>query len=168
MGRYLCSDLSWQALSPEGSSTDDFLDVLLGESDCSSATASPLWSPCTTDSGINEDLPADQTESLPPLSCTSYPAFNTRSFHLPPPLQYQPPPSEKTPYVSIDLGKTWFTIKRTIMMKKNGPFSSYECLNSELKCHIMAHRNSRWASATEGIKHGLLCHNDLFVRPVAE
>ncbi|XP_070701325.1 cyclic AMP-responsive element-binding protein 3-like protein 3-B [Pempheris klunzingeri] len=92
------------ALSPEGSTPDDFLDILLGGSASSSATASPLWSPCTTDSGINEDPATDPTDSLHPPSCTAFPAFGTQSFPQPPPMENQPPPNEKTSYVSIDLG----------------------------------------------------------------
>lgn len=140
---------SLQTLSPEGSTTDDFLDALLGESD-SSATASPLWSPCTTDSGINEDPLTDPTESLHPPSCTAFPAFDTQSFHPPPPLEYQPLPNEKTPYVSIDLGKTGFEVKSKIMMQNGhlilaryicetcsyrGNYLTVDCFNSEHKYH---------------------------------
>ncbi|XP_051253257.1 cyclic AMP-responsive element-binding protein 3-like protein 3-A isoform X2 [Dicentrarchus labrax] len=91
-------------LSPEGSTADDFLDALLGGSDSSSTTASPLWSPCTTDSGIQEDPPADPTESLHPPSCTAFPGLDTQSLPHPPPLESQLPPNQKTSYVSIDLG----------------------------------------------------------------
>ncbi|XP_042354366.1 cyclic AMP-responsive element-binding protein 3-like protein 3-B [Plectropomus leopardus] len=87
--------------SPEGSSGDDFLDALLAESDSSSVPASPLWSPCTTDSGIAEDAPSD---SFHPPFCTAFPAFDTQSFPQPPPLQNRPPPHEKMSDVSIDLG----------------------------------------------------------------
>ncbi|XP_070775789.1 cyclic AMP-responsive element-binding protein 3-like protein 3-A [Enoplosus armatus] len=93
-----------QTLRPEGSAADDFLDTLLGGSDSSSAPASPLWSPCTTDSGINEDPQTDPTESLPEPSCTAFPAFHTHAFPQPPPLETQPPLREKTSDVSIDLG----------------------------------------------------------------
>lgn len=95
-----------QALSPEGSAADDFLDTLLDGSNSSSAPASPLWSPCTTDSGINEDPPADATERLHPPSCTAFPAFDAHSFPQAPPLQNQPPPNEQNSDVTIDLGKT--------------------------------------------------------------
>ncbi|XP_044074206.1 cyclic AMP-responsive element-binding protein 3-like protein 3-A isoform X2 [Siniperca chuatsi] len=91
-------------LSPEGNAADDFLDALLGGSDSSSAPASPLWSPCTTDSGINEDPQTDPTESLHPASCTAFPAFDTNPFPQPPPLENQPAPNEKMSDVSIDLG----------------------------------------------------------------
>ncbi|KAG8014091.1 Cyclic AMP-responsive element-binding protein 3-like protein 3-A [Nibea albiflora] len=93
-----------QTLSPEGSTADDFLDALLGGSDSSSATASPLWSPSTTDSGINEDPPTDPAESLHPPSCMPFPSFDTLHFAQPPPLQNEAPPNQKTSYVSIDLG----------------------------------------------------------------
>lgn len=98
-----------QTLSLEASPSDDFLDALLGESD-SSAAASPLWSPCTTDSGINDDPPTDPKESLQLPSCTAFPAFIPQSSHPPSPLECQPQPSEATPYVSIDLGKSWFAV----------------------------------------------------------
>ncbi|XP_040911116.1 cyclic AMP-responsive element-binding protein 3-like protein 3-B [Toxotes jaculatrix] len=90
-------------LSPEGSTADDFLDALLGGNDSSSAPASPLWSPCTTDSGINEDPPTDPTESPHPSSCTAFPAFDLPSIPQLPPLENQLPPNEKTADVSIDL-----------------------------------------------------------------
>lgn len=106
--------LPQQTLSPEGSTADDFLDALLGGSTSSSAAASPLWSPCTTDSGINEDLPTDPTERHRPASCTAFPAFDTKSFPQPPPLENHPPPDEKKPYVSIDLGKVRFEVKGEI------------------------------------------------------
>ncbi|XP_045908407.1 cyclic AMP-responsive element-binding protein 3-like protein 3-A [Micropterus dolomieu] len=92
------------ALSPEGSAADDFLDTLLDGSNSSSAPASPLWSPCTTDSGINEDPPADATERLHPPSCTAFLAFDAHSFPQAPPLQNQPPPNEQNSDVTIDLG----------------------------------------------------------------
>ncbi|XP_041805912.1 cyclic AMP-responsive element-binding protein 3-like protein 3-A [Chelmon rostratus] len=91
-------------LSPEGSTADDFLDALLGGSDSSSATASPLWSPCTADSGINEDHLTDLTESLNTPSCTAFPDFDTQSFPPPLPLENRPSTNEGSPYVSIDLG----------------------------------------------------------------
>lgn len=109
-----------QTLSPEGSTADDFLDALLGGSDSSSATASPLWSPCTADSGINEDHLTDLTESLNTPSCTAFPDFDTQSFPPPLPLENRPPTNEGSPYVSIDLGKTWFTIKREIKIWNTG------------------------------------------------
>lgn len=80
-----------QTLSPEGSTAEDLLDALLGESD-SSSTTSPLWSPCTTDSGINEEPLTDHA---------ALPALDAHSFPPPPPVDYP----DKTPYVSIDLGK---------------------------------------------------------------
>lgn len=94
-----------QTLNLEGNSSDDFLDALLGESD-SSTTASPLWSPCTTDSGINEEPVAEPSESLPLPSCKAFQDFGPKTFYPPSPLEYQPAPNETTPYVSIDLGKT--------------------------------------------------------------
>ncbi|KAM7400837.1 hypothetical protein PAMA_005151 [Pampus argenteus] len=88
-------------LSPEQSGADDFLDALLGESDSSSAPASPLWSPCTSDSGIYEDHPTDPTETPHPPSCKPFSAF----YIQPPPLQ-QPlgKLSNEMTDVSIDLG----------------------------------------------------------------
>lgn len=92
-----------QTMSPEGSTADDFLDALLGGSDSSSAPASPLWSPCTTDSGINEDAPTDPRESPHPPFCSAFPAL---SFPQPPPPEnHPPPPHEKASDVAIDLGK---------------------------------------------------------------
>ncbi|XP_075877259.1 cyclic AMP-responsive element-binding protein 3-like protein 3-A [Nelusetta ayraudi] len=94
---------SHDTLSLEGSPSDDFLDVLLGESDSSTA-ASPLWSPCTTDSGINDEPVAEPSASLPLPSCKAFQDFGPKTFHPPSTLEYQPPPNETTPYVSIDLG----------------------------------------------------------------
>lgn len=53
------------------------------------------------------------------------------------------------------------------MMKKNGPSSSYECLNREHKRHVESHRKVSQCYIRHK-KIGLLCHNDLLVRPVAE
>ncbi|KAA8587255.1 hypothetical protein FQN60_016691, partial [Etheostoma spectabile] len=102
------SNQSWtitihETLSTQGSAADDFLDSLLGGSVSSSAPASPLWSPCTTDSGINEDTPSDPKDSFHPAFCTAFPAFDTQSFPLPPVPENKPPPNEKTSDVSIDL-----------------------------------------------------------------
>ncbi|XP_034559218.1 cyclic AMP-responsive element-binding protein 3-like protein 3-A [Notolabrus celidotus] len=91
-------------LSSEVSTADDFLDALLGGSECSSAAGSPLWSPCTTDSGINDDPPTDPMESLQPPSCVAFPAFDTLSFPQPLPLENQPASNDTKPHVSIDLG----------------------------------------------------------------
>ncbi|CAG07747.1 unnamed protein product [Tetraodon nigroviridis] len=82
--------------------TGDLLDALFAQSQPSSALASPLWSPCTTDSGINEEPLADPTDSFPSSLCAAFPSFDTPFF--PPSLESQPPPSERNPYVSIDLG----------------------------------------------------------------
>ncbi|KAM7379186.1 hypothetical protein PAMP_004756 [Pampus punctatissimus] len=92
-------------LRTEQSGADDFLDALLGGSDSSSAPASPLWSPCTTDSDIYEDLPTDPTETPHPPSCKPFSAFYVQSLPQPPPLQ-QPPGnlSNEMTDVSIDLG----------------------------------------------------------------
>ncbi|XP_071348820.1 cyclic AMP-responsive element-binding protein 3-like protein 3-B [Trachinotus anak] len=121
-------------MSPQGSAADDFLDTLLGGSDSSSALASPLWSPCTTDSGINEDPPTDPTESPHPSSCTDFPAFYTPAFPQPPPLESQLPANEKTADVSIDL--SWessdlqeeFGIAHYLTMSQISPISSSETL----------------------------------------
>ncbi|KAL6104415.1 uncharacterized protein ACO6RY_14152 [Pungitius sinensis] len=94
-----CTLTIHEALSPGGSAVVDFLDALLGGSDSSSASASSLWSPCTTDSGINEDAPAAPGERLRPPVCSVFPAFNAQSFPQP-----KPPESHSTSDVSIDLG----------------------------------------------------------------
>lgn len=118
------------ALSPAGSTADDFLDALLGGSDSSSAAASPLWSPCTTDSGINEDPPTDPAESLQPPSCSTFPVFDTQPF----PLVNQPPPNEKTPHVSIDLGwesgdlQEQFGIAHYLTAKQSSPLTPTQTL----------------------------------------
>ncbi|XP_070831081.1 cyclic AMP-responsive element-binding protein 3-like protein 3-A [Chaetodon trifascialis] len=92
------------SLSPEGSTADDFLDALLSGNDSSSATASPLWSSCTNDSGINGDPRADPKESLNPLSCMALPDFDTQSFPPPHPPENKPLLNAERAYVSIDLG----------------------------------------------------------------
>ncbi|XP_014907456.1 cyclic AMP-responsive element-binding protein 3-like protein 3-A isoform X1 [Poecilia latipinna] len=46
---------------PAGQADDDFLNALLSGSD--SVSASPLWSPSPSDSGISEDPPSDQMDS---------------------------------------------------------------------------------------------------------
>lgn len=94
-------DVSWQSLN--AADTGDLLDALFAQSQPSSALASPLWSPCTTDSGINEEPLADPTDSFPSSLCAAFPSFDTPFF--PPSLESQPPPSERNPYVSIDLGR---------------------------------------------------------------
>uniref|UniRef100_A0A8C5NGM5 Cyclic AMP-responsive element-binding protein 3-like protein 3-B n=1 Tax=Gouania willdenowi TaxID=441366 RepID=A0A8C5NGM5_GOUWI len=53
-----------KALSSESSGADDFLEALLHGSASSSGPASPLWSPCTTDSSINDDLLTDPDDNL--------------------------------------------------------------------------------------------------------
>ncbi|KAF7668673.1 hypothetical protein LDENG_00297600 [Lucifuga dentata] len=87
-------------LSPEGSIADDFLDCLLGGSDSFSAPASPLSSPSTCDSSINEDPPTDPTGSphSQPPSCTVFPAFDTNH---PPPSKL---PLNQSSDVSINIG----------------------------------------------------------------
>ncbi|KAM9845075.1 cyclic AMP-responsive element-binding protein 3-like protein 3-B [Aulostomus maculatus] len=92
--------------SPERNAADDFLDSLLGGSDSSSASASPLWSPCTTDSDIYEDPPPDPTNSPHSPSSMPFPAFDTQL--LPQLLPLESPPSKLahdiSSDVSIDLG----------------------------------------------------------------
>ncbi|CAJ1072030.1 cyclic AMP-responsive element-binding protein 3-like protein 3-A [Xyrichtys novacula] len=97
------SNTNDDTLNSEVSASDDFLDALLGGSETSSAAASPLWSPCTTDSGINDDPLTDPTESLQPLPCIVFPAFDTLPFPQPSPLENQPPSNDTEPHVSIDL-----------------------------------------------------------------
>ncbi|XP_023267241.1 cyclic AMP-responsive element-binding protein 3-like protein 3-B [Seriola lalandi dorsalis] len=121
-------------VSPEGSAADDFLDALLGGSNCSSALASPLWSPCTTDSGINEDPATDPAESPHPCSCTDFPAFDTPVFPQTPSLESQLPANEKTADVSIDL--SWesndcqeeFGIAYYLTMNQSSAMSSSQTL----------------------------------------
>lgn len=91
-------------LSPERSGTDDFLDALLQGSDSSSVPASPLWSPCTTDSGINDDPLTDPTDSPHPTSCSAFPAFDMQTYSQLPSQENRPPANEKPSDVSIDLG----------------------------------------------------------------
>ncbi|XP_028283708.1 cyclic AMP-responsive element-binding protein 3-like protein 3-A [Parambassis ranga] len=91
-----------EALSPEGSSTDDFLDALLHGSD-SSAPTSPLWSPCTTDSSISEDPLTDAIDSPHLTSYSAFPAFNTQGFSQLPSVENQTAANERRPDVSIDL-----------------------------------------------------------------
>ncbi|XP_055007738.1 cyclic AMP-responsive element-binding protein 3-like protein 3-A isoform X2 [Boleophthalmus pectinirostris] len=89
--------------SPGESSADDFLESLLGGSDCSSAPASPLWSPCTSYSANTEDqagCPAESQASLRPVSeCAAL---------WPSQMELYPSPSkvkvERTSDVAVDLG----------------------------------------------------------------
>ncbi|XP_041659517.1 cyclic AMP-responsive element-binding protein 3-like protein 3-A [Cheilinus undulatus] len=90
--------------SPAASAADDFLEALLGGSEPSSAAASPLWSPCTTDSGIMDDPSVDPVESLQQPSCFAFPGYNALSLPQPPPLKNEPDENEIKPHVSIDLG----------------------------------------------------------------
>lgn len=48
-------------LQPAKQADDDFLTAILSGSD--SVSASPLWSPSHSDSGISEDPPSDQMDS---------------------------------------------------------------------------------------------------------
>ncbi|KAM6989297.1 cyclic AMP-responsive element-binding protein 3-like protein 3-A [Tautogolabrus adspersus] len=123
-----------QTLSPEVSAADDFLDALLGGSECSSAAASPLWSPCTTDSGINEEPPTDSVESLQQPSCVAFPGFDTLSFPHPPALENQPTENEMKPHVSIDFGwesddlQEQFGIAHYLTANQTPPLSSTQTL----------------------------------------
>ncbi|TNN78119.1 Cyclic AMP-responsive element-binding protein 3-like protein 3-A [Liparis tanakae] len=99
-----CTITIHETLSHRRRAADDFLGVLLGGSDSSSAPASPLWSPGTTDSGINEDAPVDPRESLHPPSCSVFTAFDTQAFPQLPLPESQPPPHDRTTDVYIDLG----------------------------------------------------------------
>ncbi|XP_074544732.1 cyclic AMP-responsive element-binding protein 3-like protein 3-B [Halichoeres trimaculatus] len=91
-------------LSSEVSTADDFLEALLAASESSSAATSPLWSPCTTDSSINDEPPTDPTEGLQPPHCVTFPATDPVSFPQPPPRENQPLSDDRKPHVSIDLG----------------------------------------------------------------
>ncbi|XP_032422473.1 cyclic AMP-responsive element-binding protein 3-like protein 3-B isoform X1 [Xiphophorus hellerii] len=88
--------------SPQSSGADDFLDTLLHDS--SSVPGSPLWSPCTTHNGVNEDILARLTDCPHPISCTGFPAFDIRVFSQAPDMENSPAAKEKLPDVSIDLG----------------------------------------------------------------
>ncbi|XP_038126442.1 cyclic AMP-responsive element-binding protein 3-like protein 3-A isoform X1 [Cyprinodon tularosa] len=87
--------------SPPGSGADDFLDTLLHDS---SVPASPLWSPCTTDNGVNEDPLVELTESPHPISCTLFPTLDTQVFPQPTNLENPPAAKEKVPDLSMDFG----------------------------------------------------------------
>ncbi|XP_076000892.1 cyclic AMP-responsive element-binding protein 3-like protein 3-A [Genypterus blacodes] len=133
-------------LSPEGSGSDDFLDTLLGESDlssapASSAPASPLWSPSTTDSGINDEPPTDPIESLQPQPTffAAFLGFDTQSFAQPPPLSDHPPSNklplhDSTPDISIDIDwepsdlQEQFGIAYYLTTNQNSPLSSSQAL----------------------------------------
>ncbi|XP_030608297.1 cyclic AMP-responsive element-binding protein 3-like protein 3-B [Archocentrus centrarchus] len=91
-------------LSIKQSGPDDFLDFLLHGSDSSSGPASPLWSPCTSESGINEDPLTDPTNSPHPNSCSALPVCDSQAFTQSSALENQPPANEKKPDVVIDLG----------------------------------------------------------------
>ncbi|XP_034412256.1 cyclic AMP-responsive element-binding protein 3-like protein 3-B [Cyclopterus lumpus] len=100
----LCTITIHETLSHKRTAANDFLDVLLGGNNSSSAPASPLWSPGTTDSGINEDAPADPRDSHRPPFSSVFTGFDTQSFPQLPLPENQPPPHERTSDVSIDLG----------------------------------------------------------------
>lgn len=97
-------DVSRQSLN--ATDAGDLLDALIAQSEPPSAVASPLWSPCTTDSGINDDALIDPADAFPSSFCAALPTLETPFF--PPPLESQPPPAEKNPYSSGDLGKFFF------------------------------------------------------------
>lgn len=97
---------SHQVRRSQISDADDFLDSLLHDSSSSSATASPLWSPCTTHNGSNEDPLTDPANSPNPTSYSAFPAFDVHVFSQRPPPENRPPQNERKPDVSIDLGKT--------------------------------------------------------------
>ncbi|XP_056277222.1 cyclic AMP-responsive element-binding protein 3-like protein 3-B [Pseudoliparis swirei] len=99
-----CTITIHETLSHRRRAADDFLGVLLGGSDSSSAPASPLWSPGTTDSGINEDALVDPRETLHPPYCSVFTAFDTQSFPQLPLPENQLPPHERTSDVYIDIG----------------------------------------------------------------
>ncbi|KAM4728541.1 cyclic AMP-responsive element-binding protein 3-like protein 3-A [Anableps anableps] len=99
------SDHPWtpnDTLSPKSSGADDFIDALLHDS--SSVPASPLWSPCTTDNGVNEDPLAKLSDSPYPISCTGFPTLDIRVFPQLPDMKNLPVAKEKQSDVSIDLG----------------------------------------------------------------
>ncbi|XP_039877898.1 cyclic AMP-responsive element-binding protein 3-like protein 3-B [Simochromis diagramma] len=91
-------------LSTKQSDPDDFLEFLLHGSDSSSVPASPLWSPCTSDSGINEDPLTDPTNSPHTASCTASTPCDIQAFTQSSCLVNQTVANEKKPDVVIDLG----------------------------------------------------------------
>lgn len=99
---------SLQTLSTKQSDPDDFLEFLLHGSDSSSVPASPLWSPCTSDSGITEDPLTDPTNSPHTASCTASTPCDIQAFTQSSCLVNQTVANEKKPDVVIDLGKTTF------------------------------------------------------------
>lgn len=88
--------------SPGESSADDFLESLLGGSDCSSAPASPLWSSGTTNSA---GRPMESPASFRPMSENGGTQW---SYSEPPRMENHPCPSrvktENTADVAVDLG----------------------------------------------------------------
>ncbi|CAN9503402.1 unnamed protein product [Ophioblennius macclurei] len=92
-------------LSPEKQATDDFLGTLLNGSDSSSAPASPLWSPCTTDSGINEEPLTDTIGSPHSTTCAAFSAIDMQTFLQPKSLEEQQPPRDESMadvYIDLD------------------------------------------------------------------
>uniref|UniRef100_A0A3P9JKI7 BZIP domain-containing protein n=1 Tax=Oryzias latipes TaxID=8090 RepID=A0A3P9JKI7_ORYLA len=84
------------------SAVEDFLDTLL--QDPSTSPGSSPWSPCITDSSINEDPLTDSSHSPHQVSCTASPAFDMLPFHQTPSSGSQPPINERKSDVTIDLG----------------------------------------------------------------
>ena len=135
---YIYSLTPPQTQSPERSSADDFLDSLLGGSD-SSRPASPLWSPCTTDSGINEDPLMDHTES---------PHQNFYATAIPQDPGHQLPAGEKT--ASIDQSKTGLTV--TVIFWYFGPARNISEAYSHMKHYsVETHKptGTMWSRALQ-------------------
>ncbi|XP_026169171.1 cyclic AMP-responsive element-binding protein 3-like protein 3-B [Mastacembelus armatus] len=119
-------------LSPEGMAADEFLDALLVGSDSSSAPASPLWSPCTTD--CSEEPPTDPTHSIYPACCITFPTFDTQVFPQHSQLESKPPTDEKPMDVSIYTGwessdlQEQFGITYYLSANQSAPLSSNQTL----------------------------------------
>ncbi|XP_029971260.1 cyclic AMP-responsive element-binding protein 3-like protein 3-A [Salarias fasciatus] len=97
------NDVRTQTPSPERHAADDFLGNLLHGSDSSSVPASPLWSPGTTDSGINEEPLIDTLGSPHSTACTAFPAIDIPAPLQPKSLENRTPGNQSMADVCIDL-----------------------------------------------------------------
>lgn len=112
-----------QTQTLQRSAAEDFLDTLL--QDPSASPGSPPWSPCITDSSINEDPLTDSSHSPHQVSCTASPAFDMLPFHQTPSSGSQPPINERKSDVTIDLGTT--RIRKHI----NFAWGKFDCSHKE-------------------------------------
>lgn len=92
-----------ETVSPERLTTDDFLGTMLCGSDSPSVPASPLWSPCTTDSGIHEEPLIDTLGSPRSAACTASPDIDMLTFLQPKSLENLFAGNQNMPDVCIDL-----------------------------------------------------------------